>query len=541
LNAVTTPRAGRREWIGLAVIALPCLLYSMDLTVLFLAVPHLSADLQPSGAQLLWITDIYGFLLAGSLITMGTLGDRIGRRRLLLIGAAAFGAASILAAFSTSAELLIAARALLGVAGATLAPSTLSLLRSMFQDPRQRTLAIAVWITSFSAGAAIGPLAGGVLLERFWWGSVFLLAVPVMALLLVVGPVLLPESRDPNAGRLDLGSAGMSLAAVLLVIWGLKQLAQDGLGLPPALSILAGLGVGVAFVRRQQTLADPLLDLRLFRSPAFSAALATNILDFFVAFAALLFIAQYLQLVLGLSPLQAGLWMLPSSLGFIVGSLLTPLLVRRARPAFVMAAGMVLAAVGFGLLTQLDGTGLSVLVIGSVVFSLGSAPMTTLATDLMVGTAPPERAGAASGISETSSELGGALGIAILGSIGTAVYRGQMTDAVPAAVPGAAAAAARDTLGGAVEAAGQLPDQLGTALLDAAREAFTQGVQLSFAISAAVAIGIAILVAALLRHVGAGSEPEEQPAPSQDGSCCAGKVGVVKISEAARAKAQEGS
>jgi DHA2 family multidrug resistance protein-like MFS transporter len=541
LNAVTTPRAGRREWIGLAVIALPCLLYSMDLTVLFLAVPNLSADLQPSGAQLLWITDIYGFLLAGSLITMGTLGDRIGRRRLLLIGAAAFGAASILAAFSTSAELLIAARALLGVAGATLAPSTLSLLRSMFQDPRQRTLAIAVWITSFSAGAAIGPLAGGVLLERFWWGSVFLLAVPVMALLLVVGPVLLPESRDPNAGRLDLGSAGMSLAAVLLVIWGLKQLAQDGLGLPPALSILAGLGVGVAFVRRQQTLADPLLDLRLFRSPAFSAALATNILDFFVAFAALLFIAQYLQLVLGLSPLQAGLWMLPSSLGFIVGSLLTPLLVRRARPAFVMAAGMVLAAVGFGLLTQLDGTGLAVLVIGSVVFSLGSAPMTTLATDLMVGTAPPERAGAASGISETSSELGGALGIAILGSIGTAVYRGQMTDAVPAAVPGAAAAAARDTLGGAVEAAGQLPDQLGTALLDAAREAFTQGVQLSFAISAAVAIGIAILVAALLRHVGAGSEPEEQPAPSQDGSCCAGKVGVVKISEAGRAKAQEGS
>jgi len=541
LNAVTTPRAGRREWIGLAVIALPCLLYSMDLTVLFLAVPHLSADLQPSGAQLLWITDIYGFLLAGSLITMGTLGDRIGRRRLLLIGAAAFGAASILAAFSTSAELLIAARALLGVAGATLAPSTLSLLRSMFHDPRQRTLAIAVWITSFSAGAAIGPLAGGVLLERFWWGSVFLLAVPVMALLLVVGPVLLPESRDPNAGRLDLGSAGMSLAAVLLVIWGLKQLAQDGLGLPPALSMLAGLGVGVVFVRRQQTLANPLLDLRLFRSPAFSAALATNILDFFVAFAAFLFIAQYLQLVLGLSPLQAGLWMLPSSLGFIVGSLLTPLLVRRARPAFVMAAGMVMAAVGFGLLTQLDGTGLAVLVTGSVVFSLGSAPITTLATVLMVGTAPPERAGAASGISETSSELGGALGIAILGSIGTAVYRGQMTDAVPAAVPGEAAAAARDTLGGAVAAAGQLPDQLGAALLNAAREAFTQGVQLSFAISAAVAIGIAILVAALLRHVGAGSEPEEQPAPSQDGSCCAGKVGVVKISEAARAKAQEGS
>ena len=542
MNAVTTPRAGRREWVGLAVIALPCLLYSMDLTVLFLAVPHLSAALQPSSTQLLWITDIYGFLLAGSLITMGTLGDRIGRRRLLLAGAAAFGAASILAAFSTSPGMLIAARALLGVAGATLAPSTLSLLRTMFDDPRQRTVAISVWITSFSAGAAIGPLLGGALLERYWWGSVFLLAVPVMALLLVVGPLLLPEYRDPSAGRLDLGSAGLSLAAVLLVIWGLKQLAQDGPGWPPTLSILAGLAVGVVFVRRQQTLADPLLDLRLFRSPAFSAALTANILDFFVAFAALLFIAQYLQLVVGLSPLQAGLWMLPSSLGFIVGSLLTPLLVRRARPALVMAAGMVLAAVGFGLLTQLDpAAGLAVLVAGSVAFSLGSAPMTTLATDLMVGTAPPERAGAASGISETSSEFGGALGIAVLGSIGSAVYRGQMTDAVPAAVPGEAAAAARDTLGGAVAAANQLPDQLGAALLDTAREAFTHGLQLTFAISATVAIGIAVLVATRLRHLGAGPEPEEQPAANQEGSCCAGKVGVVKASKAALAKGQEGS
>jgi MFS transporter, DHA2 family, multidrug resistance protein len=492
VKVATTPRAGRREWIGLAVIALPCLLYSMDLTVLFLALPHLSADLQPSSVQLLWITDIYGFLLAGSLITMGTLGDRIGRRRLLLVGAVAFGAASILAAFSTTPEQLIAARALLGVAGATLAPSTLSLLRTMFADPRQRTLAIGVWISSFSAGAAVGPLAGGALLERFWWGSVFLLAVPVMALLLVLGPLLLPEYRDAGAGRPDLSSAAMSLAAVLLVIWGLKQLAQDGFGLPPTLSILAGLAVGVVFVRRQRRLADPLLDLRLFRSPAFSAALAANTLDFFVAFAAFLFIAQYLQLVVGLSPLQAGLWMLPSSAGFIVGSLLTPLLVRRARPAYVMAAGMALAAVGFALLTRLDPAGgLAVLVAGSVVFSLGSAPMTTLATDLMVGTAPPERSGAASGISETSSELGGALGIAVLGSIAVA------------------------------------------------SDGFTQGVRLSFAISAAVAIGIAILVVTLLRHAGTGSEPEARPEPGQDGSCCAGKVGVVNVSKAAPAGARE--
>jgi DHA2 family multidrug resistance protein-like MFS transporter len=509
-----TARAGRREWVGLAVLALPCLLYAMDLTVLNLAVPHLTADLQPSSTQLLWIVDIYGFLVAGSLVTMGTLGDRIGRRRLLLTGAAVFGAASVLAAWSTSAEMLIAARALLGVAGATVAPSTLSLIRNMFLDPRQRTVAISVWITSFSVGGAIGPLAGGVLLEWFWWGSVFLLAVPVMALLLVLGPLLLPEFRDPRAGRLDLVSAALSVVAVLAVIWGLKQLAQDGLGWPPALSVLVGLVVGVVFVRRQQGLADPLLDLRLFRVPAFSAALTTNLLSFFVGFGALLFIAQYLQLVLGLSPLAAGMWMLPSSGGFILGSMLTPVLVRRVRPAVVMAAGMVLAAVGLGLFTQLESAaGLAVLVTGSVVFSLALAPVDTLATDLAVGAAPPERAGAASALAETGAEFGGALGIAILGVLGTAVYRGQMTDALPAGIPPQAAAAARDTLGGAVAAAGQLPDQAGQALLLAARQAFTQGLHLAFTISAAAAIGVAILAAILLGHLRPSSEPQARLDP----------------------------
>ncbi len=387
MNSETTTRAGGREWIGLAVIALPCLLYSMDLTVLELAVPKLSADLKPTSSQLLWIMDVYGFLLAGFLITMGTLGDRIGRRRLLLIGAAAFGTASVVAAFSRSPEMLIAARALLGIAGATLAPSTLSLIRNMFQDPDQRSFAIGVWATSFSAGAAIGPLLGGLLLEYFWWGSVFLLAVPVMALLLVVGPVLLPEFRDPGAGRLDLFSAVLSLAAVLGVIYGLKQIAQDGMGWPQVLSIAAGLAVGVVFVRRQQELADPLIDLRLFRAPAFSASLVAFLLSIFVIAGIFFFIAQYLQLVLGLSPLVAGLWMVPSSGGLILGSMLAPLVARRVRPAFVMAGGLALSAVGFGMLTQLDaGSGLALLVIGSVVLALGTAPVGTLATDLIVGT-----------------------------------------------------------------------------------------------------------------------------------------------------------
>ena len=529
MNADTVPRAGRREWIGLAVIALPCLLYSMDLTVLELAVPKLSADLKPTSSQLLWIMDIYGFLIAGFLITMGTLGDRIGRRRLLLIGAAAFGAASMLAAFSRSAEMLIATRAVLGVAGATLAPSTLSLIRNMFLDPDQRTLAIGVWATSFSAGAAIGPLAGGLLLEYFWWGSVVLLAVPVMALLLVLGPVLLPEFRYPHTGRLDLFSAALSLAAVLAVIYGLKQIAQDGMGWLPVLFIAVGLAVGVAFVRRQRKLADPLIEVRLFRAPAFSAALATFAFSIFVIAGIFLFIAQYLQLVLGLSPLVAGLWTVPSAGGLIAGSMLAPLAVRRVRPAFVMAGGLALAAVGFGLLTQVNAaSGLAILVVGSVVFALGVAPVGTLATDIIVGSAPPERAGAASGISETSAEFGGALGIAVLGSIGTAVYRSQVADAVPADVPPEAAEAARDTLGGAIAAADQLPDSLGTELLDAAREAFTQALQLTAITSAVIVLGMAILAAVLLRHVRTGSE-SERPAGLEPDAPIPGSTGVGQV------------
>jgi MFS transporter, DHA2 family, multidrug resistance protein len=516
--AEAPPQAGRREWIGLAVLALACVLYAMDLTVLHLAVPSLSAELQPSSAQLLWITDIYGFMVAGFLITMGTLGDRIGRRRLLLAGAAGFGVVSVLAALSTSAGQLIAARALLGIAGATLAPSTLSLIFAMFQDPRQRQTAIGIWITSFSAGGAIGPVAGGVLLERFWWGSVFLLAVPVMVLLLALGPRVLPEYRDPQAGRLDLASAAMSLVAVLAVVFGLKQVAQDGIGWQAGVATVLGLAVGVLFVRRQRALADPMIDLGLFRSTVFNAALATNFLGIFIVVGYFLFVAQYLQLVLGLSPLEAGLWSLPSAVGFIVGSNLAPPLLRRVRPAWVIGGGLGLAAVGLGVLTQVGGStsaDLAILAGASLLISLGLAPVFTATTDLIVSSAPPERAGAASGISETGAELGGALGIAILGSIGAAVYRGQLTDTLPAGIPPEAAAAARDTLGGAVGVAAQLPAELGTALLEAAQEAFVLGMQLTVTLSAVAAVAVAVMATVLLRAVPAGAEaePGEEPAP----------------------------
>jgi DHA2 family multidrug resistance protein-like MFS transporter len=512
VNAAATPRAGRREWIGLAVLALPCLLYSMDLTVLHLAVPQLSADLAPSSAELLWIIDIYGFLVAGSLITMGTLGDRIGRRRLLLMGAVAFGAASVLAAFSTSAEMLIATRALLGIAGATVAPSTLSLIRNMFLDPQQRTFAISVWITSFSVGGAVGPLIGGVLLEFFWWGSVFLISVPVMVLLLVLGPLLLPEYRDPAAGRADPLSAALSIAAVLSVIYGLKLIAQDGVATLPILSILVGLLLGGAFVRRQLQLSDPLIDLRLFRLPAFSASVATYGLAILVLFGGFLFLPQYLQLVLGLSPLEGGIWTLPWACAFVIGSLGTPAVVRRIRPVVLMVGGLIIGTLGFAIFTQVGATtSPAVIALGSFVYSLGFSPMFVVTNDLIIGSAPPERAGAASGISETSAELGGALGIAIFGSIGVAVYRAALGGAIPAGVPPEAAEAARGTLGAAIAVSEHLPAETAAELVRTARAAFVQGFRLCAAISVLGSLALAVFVGVLLRRVGAAGEPSPSP------------------------------
>jgi DHA2 family multidrug resistance protein-like MFS transporter len=488
----------------------------MDLTVLHLAVPSISADLRPSSAQLLWIIDIYGFMVAGFLVTMGTLGDRIGRRRLLMAGAAVFGAVSVLAAFSTTPEMLIASRALLGIAGATLAPSTLSLIFTMFQDPGQRARAIAVWISAFSAGSAVGPVLGGILLEQFWWGSVFLLALPVMAALLLLGPIVLPEYRDPNAGRLDLASAAMSLVAVLAVIFGLKQIAQDGFGPLPVATIALGVVVGVGWARRQLGLRDPMIDLSLFRIPAFSASLIVNFLAIFVAVGYFLFVAQYLQLVLGLSPLQAGLWSLPSAIGFIVGSNTAPRLVRLVRPAYVIGAGLALGALGLLILTQVGGSaGLPTVVAASVVISLGLAPVFGLTTEMIVGSAPPERAGAASGISETAAELGGALGISVLGSIGVAIYRTDVAESLPPGIPEPAFEAARDTLGAAVGVAGQLPGELGTAILNVARGAFVEGMVVTSAIAAAVAVGIAVLAVAMLRNVRSGGSEAEGDAGSE--------------------------
>lgn len=496
-----SPRAGLREWIGLAVLMLPTILIAMDLTVLHLAIPSISEDLQPTSTQLLWITDIYGFMIAGSLITMGTLGDRIGRRRLLMIGAAAFGATSILAASSTSAGMLIFSRALLGIAGATLMPSTMSLIRNMFPDSRQRTAAIGVWVSGFSAGSAIGPLVGGFLLEHFSWGSVFLIAVPIMVLLVVGGLLVLPEYKDPKPGRFDLIGAVMSIVAVLSIIFGVKQLAEIGLDFLALGAITLGLIVGYLFIRRQRLLPDPLIDLKLFRVPAFSASLMTYGVGIFVAFGVGLFTAQYLQLVLGLSPMEAGIWSLPGAVISIIASNTAPRLARRIRTAYIVAAGLISAAVGLAIIAQAGIDSLGLVVGGNLLISLGFGFAFTLTIDMVVATAPPERAGAASAIAETAAELGGALGIAVLGTIGMLIYSHQLAATMPPGISAEAAVAAEATLGGAVIVAAGLPADAGATLMNSASYAFVHGLQLVAFVGMIAFAGLTALTLTILRHI----------------------------------------
>lgn len=494
--------SSKARWLGLSVIALACVLYSMDLTVLNLAIPAISADLQPSSAQLLWIVDIYGFMVAGALITMGTLGDRIGRRRLLMIGAAAFGVASVLAAFSTSSEMLIVTRALHGLAGATIAPSTLSLIRNMFDDPTERMRAIGIWISSFSIGAVMGPLVGGVLLEYFWWGSVFLINVPVMILLLILAPRLLPEYKDESAGRIDLPSAALSLSAVLLIIYALKHTAEVGVKVTGLLCMTAGFALGIWFVRRQAGLKDPLIDLNLFKAPGFVAVLGTYLLSCLTMFGVYVYIAQYLQLVLGLTPLIAGAWTVPWALAFVLGTNITPWLAKQLGQARLVVFGLLSTAIGFaGLALLTVQADMVLLVLATVVLALGLSPMFTLGTELIISSAPAEKAGSASALAETGAEFGGAVGIAVFGSIGVAIYRARMDTVLNPAWSSDIQRAAQDTLGGAVASAMQLPIPEQTGLLQAARLAFMEGMQLTSIAGAGVMVLASVLAYKSLKHL----------------------------------------
>ncbi|KRC93871.1 MULTISPECIES: MFS transporter [unclassified Streptomyces] len=487
------PRAGRREWTALGVLMLPLLLVSMDVSVLYFAIPAISADLEPSGTQQLWIFDIYAFVLAGLLMTMGSLGDRIGRRRLLLIGAAAFGAASLIAAYADSAETLIAARAVLGIGGATLMPSTMALIRTMFTDPGQRAKAIGLWSGVMTGGIALGSVMSGVLVEYFWWGSVFLVNLPAMALLLVLGPVLLPESRDPAPGRFDWPSVPLSMAAVLPVIYGLKEIPSEGWHTEYVLSVTVGLLFAALFVHRQRTAADPMISPALFRGRGFAAALVLNLVCAFGMMGSAFFTTQYLQSVLGKSALEAALWaLLPAVPIGMAGPVATTLVQRGVDRAYVVTAGFTVAAAGYALLALAGTDSMWLVLTACAVLASGIVMVLSQMTDLALSSAPTERAGSASALLETGTEFGGALGMAVLGSIGTALYR----HGIPASAP----AEARETLGGALAVATRLPGRTGDALATAAREAFTHGMQGAAIAGAVILAGAAAAATTTLRR-----------------------------------------
>ncbi|GLY44101.1 MFS transporter [Amycolatopsis sp. NBRC 101858] len=465
--------AGRREWLGLTVLVLPTLLVAMDMTSLFLALPQLSADLGASATEQLWITDSYGFVVAGFVITMGTLGDRIGRRRLLFLGGGAFAVTSVVAAFSTSPAMLIAARGALGIAGATLMPSTLALITNMFRDERQRGKAISIWATCQFAGGAAGPVLAGFLLQHFAWGSVFLVAVPAMGVLLVAGPLLLPEFRAPASGRLDFAGVGLSLAAVLLIVFGLKQLTTGELAVPVG-ALVAGTALGIVFVRRQLTTSSPLLDLRLFRNRPFTAVLVALVVAGVAMAGVGLLVTQYLQSVLGYSPLASALLFAPMGLGVAAGTMTAPSLTRRMTPATAITGGLVLSAAGGVFLAFTDGLPLTM--VGIAVLTLGTGPLFALGIGLVLGSVPPERAGSAASMADTGNYLGGSLGLALIGLTATAVYH--------AAFPAGTTLAVDVTR---VEVAEQ------------ARQAFTTAVNVTGVIAAALFAGLALLVSSMSR------------------------------------------
>jgi MFS transporter, DHA2 family, multidrug resistance protein len=475
------PRATRKEWLGLIVLSIACMLYSMDLSVLFLAIPAITVELQPTPTQLLWMNDIYGFMVAGFLITMGTLGDLKGRRRVLLWGAAAFGTASVFCAFAQSATMLIIGRALLGVAGATIAPSTLSLIVNMFARDDERNRAIGVWGTAFAVGGTVGPVIGGVLLNWFHWGSVFLINVPIMAALLLLAPKLLPEYKtDQPHASLDLPSVGLSLATVLPIVYGLKHLAAYGFDATVPIAIGAGLACGYAFWRRQHTLAHPLIDFELFMSKRFNVALVANLAGIFFIFAIFMFQNQFLQLVLGMKPLEAGMWSVAPSLVFCVMSLYSYKVTNVIGPEKSVVWGLAIYAIAAAAMAlSAWGQSLYGILGASMLMALGFVPVILTTTNLIVSSAPPERAGSASAISETSAEFGGALGIAVLGSIATFIYRSTMA-------AGGAPSAAKATLNDAVIAAGQSSP----AWLAVARDAFAEGYAVNCALAA---VGMAVL------------------------------------------------
>lgn len=495
-TTIKNDEAGTREWLGLAALSLPTLLISIDTSVLYLALPHLSADLHANSSQQLWVMDIYSFMIAAFLITMGNLGDKIGYRKLLIMGSAAFGLASIVAAFSPNVNILIVARGLMGVAGATIMPSTLALIRNMFVNSKQRNTAISVWMSCFMAGMIIGPLVGGTVLEHFWWGAVFLLGVPVMVIIVFAGRIILPEFDHGNARQSDIAGVIYSLSAILPFIYGLTELSRNNLHLYPIIAIIIGFIFGIKFLRHERKTPDPLIDFGLFKSKIFSLTLTAMLLTAVVMGGIALFIAQYLQIVLGLSPLHAGLWMIPQAIGMIGGSMIVPAIATKIGSGVTITIGLFITTIGMLLIANTPAAnGLFLLETGFITAVIGVSPLLVLGTGIVLGSAPAEKAGAAASISETSNQLGIALGVAFLGSIGTVAYRKTIIKHLPPGLSTELSKRVSESIVGASSVANERGGQHRISLMMSAKQAFITGLHTTAATGAVIFVLLMLITA----------------------------------------------
>ena len=504
-SAKSPPRAGIRSWIALAVLMLPVLLISVDNTVLSFAIPSISLALIPSASELLWLIDVYPLVLAALLVPMGSMADRIGRRKLLLIGSTGFAIVSVMAAFAPSAGALVGYRALLGFFGAMLMPATLSLIRNLFLHPDQRRTAIAIWAAGFSGGAALGPIIGGFILEHFWWGAVFLLSVPVLIPLLILAPIFVPESKDPAPGKIDPISILLSFGAMVPTLIGIKEIAQSGLSAVNVAFIVTGIVLGVLFVRRQHRRAHPMMDMSLFKNPVFSGGVLANLLSIFSLVGFLYFVTQHLQLVVGLSPTHAAFVLVPGLAITIISGLVAAKLASRFKPSHLVAGGLLLNATGF-LIVWLNTDGsVTGIIAAFAVLGAGVGMAETISNDLILSAAPPAKAGAASAISETAYEVGAVLGTAILGSVLAAAYK--LNVVLPASLSLTDKESAGQTLGGAIDVASWMPPQQGEALLASAKHAFDSGSGIVAMVGVVLMLSAALMCLRTLRSAQSSPEP----------------------------------
>jgi EmrB/QacA subfamily drug resistance transporter len=490
------PGPNPRRWQILAVLCVSLFVIVMDNTIVNVALPTLARELDAGTSSLQWIVDAYTLVFAGLLLAAGGLGDRFGRKGALLAGLALFGAFSAAGAFASSTGQLISARAVMGVGAALIFPTTLAIVVNVFTEPRERAAAIGIWTAIAGVGVALGPISGGWLLEHFSWGSVFLVNVPVTVAGIVGTLVLVPRSRDPRAPRLDLPGLALSIAGVTLLVWSLIEAPSHGWISATTIGGIAGAAVLLAvFSWWERRVSAPLLDVNLFRNMRFTAASLAITLGFFALFGFIFLVTQYLQLVKGYSALQAGVRTLPFAIAMVVAAVSSPKVVPRLGTKLVVAAGLALMAGGFVIASTNDAsTSYTVIASAMVLMGFGLGSAAAPATESILASLPREKAGVGSAVNDTTREVGGTLGVAVLGSIMASVYGGRILDALSGTpLPAGLRAAAGDSLAAALQIAGGVGGAAGRGIALAAQDAFVQAFQIGSVVTGAVALVGAVI------------------------------------------------